>query len=118
MTLFVYERRFTNNEEVGSLRAGKMGVSKLRGLTGGVATQRLVSHHIEFACLDIALKLAIPGPGIERSVPGTECRKFCGRKLLNLLFDCFDFAHVPPSRKNTSMDSRSQPLQMISAARR
>jgi hypothetical protein len=50
----------------------------------------------EFARLDIGLKLAIPGLGIERSVPGTERRKFCGRKLLNLLFDCFDFAHVPP----------------------
>ena len=35
--------------------------SKLRGLAGSVATQRLVSHRIEFARLDIGLKLAIPG---------------------------------------------------------
>src|SRR5688572_1451517 len=70
--------------------------SKLRGLAGSVATQGLVSHRIEFARLDIGLKLAIPGFGIERSVPGTERRKFYGRKLLNLMFDCFDFAHVLP----------------------
>lgn len=72
---------------------GKRDESELPRLAGGVSTKSFVSQCIELAGLHISLELMVPSLGVKRGIPGAKRRKLCGGKILNLLFNRFDFAH-------------------------
>jgi len=70
--------------------------SKQLRLAGGVNAKSFIGQRIELAGFHIDLELTVPGLCVERRIPPTKCRKLSGRKLLNLLFNCFYVAHTSP----------------------
>lgn len=76
-----------------------------------MGAKSLVGERIELAGLDISFELAVPGCGVKCAISRTERCQLSRRKLLNLLFDRFDFAHVAPSPKCTSPGIACQPFR-------
>src|ERR1700760_4197769 len=54
---------------------------------------RLRNHFVEFAGADVRLELGIPSFPILLEHPLTQLRELSRRKLANLLFNVFNFAH-------------------------
>lgn len=66
-----------------------------------MSAKSFFSKGIEFTCLHIGFELTIPYLRIKCRIPSAKSGKFIGRQLLNLLLNCFDFAHIPPSLLHT-----------------
>lgn len=63
-----------------------------------MSPERFIGQSIERTGFHICLELAIPGFCIKRNIPPAKGGKFIRGKLLDLLFNRFDFAHDSPDR--------------------
>ena len=75
-----------------------------------MCAKSLVCERVECAGLHIGLKQKIPRLGVERGISGAKRREFLAQKILNLLFNQFNFAHTSPARKYTGFERSCQPL--------
>ena len=67
--------------------------SKLRTLALPMRLMRLLENTIKLARRCIAFDLSIPAIPVALEQPVTELCEFRGRKLLDLLFEHFNFGH-------------------------
>ena len=68
--------------------------SKRLCLISSMGTERLIGKCVESPRFHISLKLTIPALGIKCSIPLAKRGKFIRRKVLDLLFNRFNFAHA------------------------